>query len=153
MNENDEKTKIWSVDRAMVESQEEGDFGDTTTVEMDRERFTGEIPAALRAYFEIVSSDGKNELFELGEREILIGRSPRCDIHLASESVSRRHSRVTFRNEEYFIEDLNSTNGLYVNGIKVEKCVLRNNDQIEIGGEKILFNEERTLQKKDGIAE
>lgn len=153
VNKNDEKTKIWPVDSARAESQEEGDFGDTTTVEMDRERFTGEVPVALRAYFEIISSDGKNELFELGEREISIGRSPRCDIHLPSESVSRRHARVTFRNEEYFIEDLDSTNGLYVNGIKVEKCVLRNNDQIEIGGEKILFNEERTLQKKDGIAE
>lgn len=148
MNEKDENTKIWAVNGAVTESQENEDFGSTTTVEMDRDRLPGEIPITLRAYFEILRSDGKNEIVDLGDRERVIGRSPRCDIYLSSESVSRQHARLTFRNEEYFIEDLNSTNGLYVNGIKIEKCVLRNNDQIEIGRVKILFHEEKTLQKR-----
>jgi pSer/pThr/pTyr-binding forkhead associated (FHA) protein len=107
------------------------------------------MPVTLRARFEIVTSDGRNEVIDLGDREMLIGRSPRCDISLSSESVSRRHARLTFRNEEYFIEDLNSTNGLYVNAIRVEKCVLRNNDQIEIGGVRVLFHEEKTLQNTE----
>jgi pSer/pThr/pTyr-binding forkhead associated (FHA) protein len=146
VKEKDEKTKIWRLDGTTNETQENEDFGDTTTVEVDRDRLPGEMPVALRARFEILTSDGRNEVIDLGDREILIGRSPSCDISLSSESVSRRHARLTFRNEEYFIEDLNSTNGLYVNAIKVEKCVLRNNDQIEIGGIRMLFHEEKTLQ-------
>lgn len=55
--------------------------------------------------------------------------------------------RLTFRNEGYPLEDLGSTNGTSVNGIKVERCVLRTNDQIDIGGVKVLFSEEKTLQK------
>jgi pSer/pThr/pTyr-binding forkhead associated (FHA) protein len=153
VNEKDENTKIWHIESAADESREETGFGDTTTVEMDRDRLPGELPVALRARFEIIASDGRNDIIDLGDHEILIGRSPKCDIHIPFESVSRKHARVTFRNEEYFIEDLDSTNGLYVNGIKVEKCVLRNNDQIEIGGVKILFHEEKTLKKKDDIAE
>jgi hypothetical protein len=146
VKEKDEKTKVWRLDGTPVEMQDGEDFGDTTTVEVDRDRLLGETPPSLRARFEIRTSDGSNEVIDLGDREILIGRSSKCDISLSSESVSRRHARLTFRNEEYFIEDLNSTNGLYVNAIKVEKCVLRNNDQIEIGGVRILFYEEKTLQ-------
>jgi len=142
----DEKTKMWRLDGTTYETHENEDFGDTTTVEVDRDRLPGEMPVRFRARFEILTSDGKNEVIDLGDGEILIGRSPRCHISLSSESVSRRHARLTFRNEEYFIEDLDSTNGLYVNAIKVEKCVLRNNDQIEIGGVRILFHEEKTLQ-------
>jgi pSer/pThr/pTyr-binding forkhead associated (FHA) protein len=111
--------------------------------------FTGEIAVTRHAHFEVISSDEKNEIIELGEEEVFIGRSPRCDIHLPLENVSRRHARVVFRNEEYHVEDLNSTNGVYVNGIRVEKCVLRNNDQIVIGGVKIFFYEEKTLRKDD----
>jgi pSer/pThr/pTyr-binding forkhead associated (FHA) protein len=61
--------------------------------------------------------------------------------------ISRRHAQITFRNEEYHLEDLGSTNGTYVNGIKIVKCILRNNDQIDIGGVKMLFTEEKSLQK------
>ena len=46
------------------------------------------------------------------------------------------------------IEDLESTNGLFVNGVKVVRCALRNNDQIELGGVRLLFNEEKGLQPR-----
>jgi pSer/pThr/pTyr-binding forkhead associated (FHA) protein len=84
----------------------------------------------------------------LGQRPVVIGRSTECDIQLEVQNVSRKHARVLFQNEEYLIEDLESTNGVFVNGIKTVKCVLRNNDQIEIGGVKLLFNEEKRLQEK-----
>jgi pSer/pThr/pTyr-binding forkhead associated (FHA) protein len=110
-----------------------------------REKFTEKIPFRERAYFQILGEDGRNRLIELGADEVIIGRSPECGIQLDEDSVSRKHSRVVFRNEEYQIEDLNSTNGVYVNGVRVVKCALRNNDHIEIGGVKVIFNEEKTL--------
>jgi pSer/pThr/pTyr-binding forkhead associated (FHA) protein len=87
-------------------------------------------------------------IFELSERAVVIGRSAECDIQLGVQNVSRNHAQVVFHDEEYLIEDLESTNGVFVNGIKVVKCVLRNNDQIEIGGVKLVFNEEKRLHKK-----
>ena len=99
-----------------------------------------EIPIKHSAYFEIIGPVEKT-VVELGEEEIKIGRSPRCEIQLQVENVSREHAHVFFLNEEYHIEDMNSTNGIYVNGIKIVKCVLRNHDQIDIGGVKLFFNE------------
>jgi pSer/pThr/pTyr-binding forkhead associated (FHA) protein len=119
----------------------------STTTELSRETFVEEITVKQRACLEIIGFGGKNKVIELGEEEVIIGRTPECGICLSIENVSRRHARVIFRNEEYFVEDLGSTNGTYVNGIKIVKCVLRNSDQINIAGVKILFTEDKTLQK------
>jgi pSer/pThr/pTyr-binding forkhead associated (FHA) protein len=119
--------------------------GFDTTEEIPRGKFTDIVPLSQRAYLEITGSEEKDGIFELGERAVVIGRSTECDIQLGVQNVSRRHARVFFHNEEYLIEDLGSTNGVFVNGIKVVKCVLRNNDQIEIGGVKLVFNEEKRL--------
>ncbi len=126
-------------------SEEESGFA--TTVEVFRKTTFGEIPIKQRAYLEVMGLDDNKEVIELGEEEVIIGRSPECGIQLSFKNVSRMHARIFLSNEEYQIEDLNSTNGIYVNGIKVVKCLLRDHDQIEIGKVKILFNEEKMLQR------
>lgn len=122
--------------------------GFDTTAEIPRGKYSDILPMSQRAYLEITGSEQKDGIFELGDRPVVIGRSTECDIQLGVQNVSRKHARVVFQNEEYLIEDLESTNGVFVNGIKVVRCVLRNNDQIEIGGVKLVFNEEKRLHKK-----
>jgi pSer/pThr/pTyr-binding forkhead associated (FHA) protein len=122
--------------------------GFDNTEEIPKGRFADITPVSQRAYLEITGSEEKDGVFELGERVVVIGRSPECDIQLGVQNVSRKHARVFVHDEEYLIEDLESTNGIFINGIKVVKCVLRNNDQIEIGGVKLVFNEEKRLHKK-----
>ena len=122
--------------------------GFTTTVEMVRTNLSETVPVRERAYLQILSPQERKRVIELGDKDIVMGRSPECDIQFIVENVSRRHARVFFHNEEYMIEDLESTNGLFVNGVKVVRCALRNNDQIELGGVKLLFNEEKGLQPR-----
>jgi len=119
----------------------------STTTKLSRDTFVEGISVKQRACLEILGSEKENRIVELEEKDLIIGRIPECGISLSVENVSREHARVIFRNEEYFVEDLGSTNGTYVNGIKIVKCVLRNSDQINIGGVKILFTEDKTLQK------
>jgi len=119
----------------------------STTTKLSRDTFVEGITVKQRACLEIINFGKENKIIELGEDEVIIGRIPECGICLSIENVSRQHARVIFRNEEYFVEDLGSTNGTYVNGIKIVKCVLRNSDQINIGGVKVLFTEDKTLQK------
>jgi adenylate cyclase len=119
----------------------------STTTKLSRDTFVEGISVKQRACLEILGSEKENRIVELEEKDLIIGRIPECGISISVENVSREHARVIFRNEEYFVEDLGSTNGTYVNGIKIVKCVLRNSDQINIGGVKILFTEDKTLQK------
>ena len=70
---------------------------------------------------------------ELGSEEITIGRSPEATIQLPLKNISRIHARVYRMDEEYLVEDLDSTNGTYLNNVRIVRSVLRDNDQIEIG--------------------
>lgn len=132
----------------MMTKRAEDRDGFTTTVEMVRVNLAENVPVRERAYLQILSPQERKRLIELGAQDIVIGRSPECDIRFVVENVSRRHARVFFHNEEFMIEDLESTNGLFVNGVKVVRCALRNNDQIELGGVRLLFHEENRLQPR-----
>lgn len=79
----------------------------------------------------------------LGKDEIMIGRDDTCGVHLPLSNVSWNHSRLTCNAEEYIIEDLDSTNGTYVNNISVSRCVLRNGDQVRIGDASIVFVQQK----------
>lgn len=141
--------KIGQQDTVDALAPNEKAYGYSTTIEVHQQKASfGEITTKQRAFLELIGSEEKNKVIELREDAVTVGRGPDCGIQLRTKNVSRRHARIDFYNEEYHIEDLNSTNGTYLNGIKVVKCVLRNNDQIEIGGVRILFTEEKHVQQR-----
>jgi ABC transport system ATP-binding/permease protein len=72
--------------------------------------------------------------FELTQPEIIIGRDPGVDITIPSEAVSRRHAKLTRSGEAYFLEDLGSSNGTYLNGSRlVARQPLMSGDKIRLG--------------------
>ena len=73
-----------------------------------------------------------------------IGRAPRADFILDAALVSRVHCRLTARPDGLLeIEDLESTNGTFVNGKKVERAELRDGDEIGIGRVTLRVAQER----------
>jgi hypothetical protein len=66
-------------------------------------------------------------------RVVVMGRSNDLDLVLADDMVSRKHARISVRGGEVIIQDLGSTNGIYVNGEKVKKARLRPGDRILVG--------------------
>ena len=81
----------------------------------------------------IVSLDGEliREL-DLTRDRITIGRRPYNDIVLDSPSISGEHAMIATVLNENILEDLNSTNGTYVNGQPIKKHFLQNGDTIEL---------------------
>ncbi len=75
----------------------------------------------------------------LERRMYTIGRQTEADICIPDPSVSRQHARIFFMHDEEILEDLNSTNGSFVNGVRVTRCVLQDNDIIRIGDATMLF--------------
>jgi ABC transport system ATP-binding/permease protein len=68
------------------------------------------------------------------KNEVFIGRSQECDLVLDDMMVSRKHARLFNRGKEVWIEDLNSSNGVFVNGRKVSgKQILTERDKLMIG--------------------
>jgi ABC-type multidrug transport system ATPase subunit len=65
--------------------------------------------------------------------QVLIGRDPSCDVVIDAPQVSWRHARVTVDGDRWIIEDLNSSNGVFVNGSQVKKGTIRPHDQVFLG--------------------
>jgi diguanylate cyclase (GGDEF)-like protein len=70
---------------------------------------------------------------QLGTAPFEIGRSSKNDLPLDQESISRQHARITFDGSSYWVTDLNSTNGTFVNDDSVRERRLEDGDQLRIG--------------------
>lgn len=107
----------------------------------------------------IVSIDGVViKEVQLTKDRTTLGRRPYNDIVIDNLAVSGEHAVLQLTGNEVFLEDLNSTNGTYVNGKAVKKQLLQNNDTVEIGKYKIKFineapgaNFEKTMIFKPGM--
>ena len=67
-----------------------------------------------------------------GDR-VLLGRSRECDVQLADPNVSRRHAELRRDNGGWSVVDLGSTNGIKLNGRRVDQAALEPGDRITLG--------------------
>ncbi len=79
--------------------------------------------------------------FPLSSNSCVVGRRPLCDLVLDSHAVSREHAKFTKRNGSWFVEDLQSRNGVYVNGKRIgyEPVEIRHDDVVLVGDETLVF--------------
>jgi pSer/pThr/pTyr-binding forkhead associated (FHA) protein len=74
-------------------------------------------------------------------REYDIGRDPQADLVLEGSRVSGTHARIRFMENGFTIVDMNSTNGLFVNGRREQHFRLQHNDRVAIGDAVLVFKQ------------
>jgi phosphoserine phosphatase RsbU/P len=78
--------------------------------------------------------DGTQRELEIPEGESILGRQRDAGVLLEGNEISRRHSRLLREGDRFFLEDLGSSNGTFVNGTRIrERTELRSQDEIRIG--------------------
>ena len=88
----------------------------------------------------VVSLDGVViKEVQITKEKTSLGRRPYNDIVIDNLAVSGEHAHLQLVGNDVFIEDLNSTNGTYINGKAIKKHLLTHNDTVEIGKYKIRF--------------
>ncbi len=92
-------------------------------------------------YLTFRNEAGDTVFMELGDREILIGRQPDCDLVFARRLVSRRHARLTRRNGAWILTDLGSSHGTFVNRLKITEKTLEDGDRLLFGDESVTYAE------------
>ncbi len=76
------------------------------------------------------------QLVELSKNEVIVGRGLDSDVIINHPEASRRHVRLTYQEKQYFIEDLGSANGTYINGTQLAgRTALHSGDHITLGKE------------------
>jgi Nif-specific regulatory protein len=81
----------------------------------------------------------KGSVFPVHEAPVVIGREAATDISLADSAVSRRHSKLEQKGDEFWIRDLQSLNGTFINDVPVKERRLQHGDRIRIGDTQFLF--------------
>jgi two-component system, cell cycle response regulator len=94
----------------------------------------------------VIRGDRLGARVDLENCPIVIGRGVDTDFQIASRSVSRSHCRVFQRDGHYWVEDLRSTNQTFVNEERIERCELKDGDQLRVGRSVLKFLDAGNLE-------
>jgi pSer/pThr/pTyr-binding forkhead associated (FHA) protein len=78
---------------------------------------------------------------------VIVGRSPDNEVFIKSKFVSRHHAQLITDEEGCMIEDLNSTNGVFLGERQVKKYRLRNGDVVSLGVHELVYHDLRQDQE------
>lgn len=100
-----------------------------------------QIPALVEGMGLLVVKRGPNagSKFVLDREVTRVGRHPDSDIFLDDITVSRRHAELINRADAYFVRDVGSLNGTYLNRERIDEAPLANGDEVQIGKFKLVF--------------
>lgn len=99
----------------------------TTIIESDDKTKIVRTDSSLTLKLEILTGKFAGKSFYLQGKGGIIGRQDGNDIVIKEENISRKHAKITFNNGNFFIEDLNSSNGTYINGVRISQIIKINN--------------------------
>jgi diguanylate cyclase (GGDEF)-like protein len=112
---------------------------DRTQIRGVQQFATPGTPRSQNAYLIVISGKAVGKMFKLMPGEMVIGRSDQVQILLEDDGVSRRHAKVVRGADgQVRIVDMQSTNGTFCEGVRVESHVLKDGDKVQIGNATIL---------------
>jgi len=89
--------------------------------------------------------------YVITENTTTVGRIVSNDIYLSNEMVSGHHAKILKVQNNYFLEDVGSTNGTFVNGKRLRKCVLKDGDKVTFGLYKMVFQVDSSSIMQDNF--
>ena len=97
-------------------------------------------------FLKFTNVDGNtNEILLTGRASLTFGRSPEADVSIPETRISRIHAEIRQWDRDLVIKDMNSRNGIYLNGVRTEVAILKAGDVIRIGNHE--FNVEQEALK------
>jgi general secretion pathway protein A len=99
----------------------------------------------------LLASEGKTVMErELRPGRLVIGRTADNDLQIDSKFISRHHCQIVTQENSCLIEDLNSTNGIYVQSKRVRRYNLNDGDVVQVGQHEIMYIDERVPRLRSG---
>jgi len=107
--------------------------------------------------FRLVAVGGKirGQKFDLQEGDNIVGRGNDCDVQISVEGVSKQHFKVTVNGTKCFVQDLNSSNGTFINGKLIKRSTVENKDQLAVPNVifQLVYVKEKIVRKEADFKE
>ena len=105
------------------------DTGETPEIVTERE-----VESGGPSHLYVITGVSAGSRIPLDKRELFIGRAPSCELIVTDEFASSQHAKVVHIGGDWVIQDLDSTNGTYVDGVRIQTPeVLRMNIPVRVG--------------------
>lgn len=127
----------------MASQKTKNDWNDESTSEISVTLLplsTEQTPSVL----EMVQGPGAPRKYELFRAEMVVGRAIDADVPINSTDLSRRHVLLKrAASGQFAVQDLESRNGVFLNGVKVHSAILHDGDSVQMGSILFIFHEGR----------
>jgi len=115
-------------------------------------RIRGADPALPPLGKLLVATDGRTvQEIPLTQGRIIVGRTADNDLQIDSRFVSRHHCQITTSPNSCVVEDLNSTNGIYVKSRRVRRHYLNDGDVVLVGKHELIYVDERLARTRGSL--
>jgi len=127
--------------------------------EVQRQGFTLATRRVPGISLMVKQGSGSMSLRHFAQPEIILGRDPGSDVPLLDDTVSARHARMTYHHGQWWLEDLSSTNGTFLNSTPISMpTVITSGDEITCGSvslnislsENVIIEPTQRVEKKHG---
>ena len=126
----------------MAEHDDDNVWTEPTTILKPIQPMRHEFSSS-RCILRLVSGPGSPAEISLSEAELIIGRASDAGVRIGSAELSRHHLRIKRKGDEHMAEDMESRNGVYLNGVRIHTATLRDGDTLQIGSAVLTYHEGR----------
>ena len=129
-----QQTQVHQKESSTTATYRVGETGELIPVDVEEMATHGHAAVVIRS-----GGNRVGESFPLEGDRMTVGRRPDSDVFLDDVTVSRDHALVVKRGGDFYLDDLGSLNGTYVNRRRIESHRLADGDELQIGKYKLTF--------------
>ncbi len=124
---------------------------DETTRQFDLDRLRGgaedeenlpqlpPLPADRRYSLAVILGANAGQIYALTKPRVVMGRGQGSDIQLPDSEISRRHAMIEIRGDDAMLIDLQSTNGTFVDGTRIQRSALTSHQEFSVGTTTLMY--------------
>lgn len=97
------------------------------------------LPSTKRYSLAVIMGANAGQIYTISKPRIVLGRGTESDVQLQDSEVSRRHAMLEIHLDEGKVSDLGSTNGTYVDGVRIQQATIFSNQEFSLGTTTVMF--------------
>jgi len=98
-----------------------------------------ELPDGMMVMLRVIEGAEPGRGYPLESMPVTLGRDQMCDVSITDTRMSRQHSMIMYYQPDFYIKDLGSTNGTFVNDKRIKQASIKNGDRIKVGSTTLEF--------------